>query len=244
MNQLFPQFPNVLTGLSGAADGNMILPRQGPDTEHAAENRERFLATLGLRPNQLASARLHHRTHVDVVTEHDGGRMFMEADGLVTNVPGLALSVTGADCPPIFFYNPARQAIGIAHAGWRGIAAGIPAAVIRKMTEAFNTDPDELYVAIGPGIGPCHYEVHDDMANQFSAFPQTIEQRERKTFLDLKAVAREQLTASGVLPHNIKVDQTCTYDDTRYFSSRRDRINPVKAGMAVIWQKKKAGRLN
>lgn len=82
------------------------------------------------------------------------------ADALVTDVPGVCLTVFSADCIPVLFFDPVRRVVGAAHAGWRGTAAGIAYETARTMVEQYGCAPENLLAAIGPGISPCCFETH------------------------------------------------------------------------------------
>lgn len=232
----FPK--NIIAAMSTVADGTMRIPLDGgEDRADAAGNRRKFLAKFGFTPEQMASARLRHRTVVDVVGKNDGGKMFSEADGLVTKVPNVVLSVTGADCPPLLFYDPKHKAIGIAHSGWRGFVQNMPAAMVRTMVKTFDTKPADLIVSIGPAICRRHFEVHSDVADQFQAYPPAIVHSNEKITIDLGVVGLMQLMATGVPRDHIEVDRTCTFEDTNYFSYRRDKpgeLQDLQASMAII----------
>jgi hypothetical protein len=91
-----------------------------------------------------------------------------EGDALVTDRPGLALAVRTADCLPILLVDPRNRAIAAVHSGWRGTVAGAAVSALNKMQENYKTNPFEVVAAIGPGIGPCCYEVGPEVAAQFS----------------------------------------------------------------------------
>jgi YfiH family protein len=106
-----------------------------------------------------------------LVTEQDRGTdghlrpsLYNDVDGLITNTPGLLLAAFFADCVPLLFWDPIHQAIGLAHAGWRGTAGRIGEKVVSQMREAFGTQPKALRVGIGPSICKACYEVGEDVA--------------------------------------------------------------------------------
>jgi len=232
----FPK--NVVAAMSTVADGTMRIPRDGgEDRAGAAQNRRAFLKKFGFTPEQMASARLRHRAVVEVVGETDGGKMFGDADGLVTNIPNIVLSVTGADCPPLLYYDPKHKAIGIAHSGWRGFVQNMPAAMVHVMVETFGTQPEDLLVSIGPAICRRHFEVHNDVADQFQAYPPAIVHSNETITVDLGVVGLMQLMAAGVPRDHIEINHTCTFEDTNYFSYRRDKpgeLQDLRANMAII----------
>ena len=86
-----------------------------------------------------------------------------ERDGLITNEPGVVLTVFSADCTPVLLHDPVHRAVGAVHAGWRGTAGGIAAKAVEAMTSAFGTRPEDIQAAIGPCIGPCCFETGEDV---------------------------------------------------------------------------------
>jgi YfiH family protein len=178
------------------------------DPERVAANRERVREHAGAA--RLAQGRQVHGTHV--VVDGEGGE---EADGQVTTRPGVAAIVLTADCLPVALAGPG--AAGVVHAGWRGLAGGVLEAGVAAL------GPGPVAAAIGPGIGPCCYEIGDDVRAVFASSERT---------LDLKAVARARLEAAGVQEiHDCGLCTAC--DPQRFFSHRRDRgITGRQAGLA------------
>ena len=178
------------------------------DPERVAANRERVREHAGAA--RLAQGRQVHGTRV--VVDGEGGE---EADGQLTTRPGVAAIVLTADCLPVALAAPG--AAGVVHAGWRGLAGG----VLEAGVAALGSGP--VAAAIGPGIGPCCYEVGDDVRAVFASSGRT---------LDLKAVARARLQAAGVQEiHDCGLCTAC--DARRFFSHRRDRgVTGRQAGLA------------
>jgi YfiH family protein len=178
------------------------------DPQRVRHNRERARSLTGAQ--RLAQGRQVHGTHVVV----DGDDV-QEADGQVTTERGVAAIVLAADCLPVALAGP--HAAGVVHAGWRGLAAG----VLQAGVQALGGGP--VAAAIGPGIGPCCYEVGDDVRAAFATQSRT---------LDLKAIARARLEAAGVQEvHDCGLCTAC--DPQRFFSHRRDRgLTGRQAGLA------------
>ncbi len=166
-----------------------------------------------------------------------------KGDALITQQRGVALALSFADCTPIALYDPVTHSIGIAHGGWRGTARGIVLATVGAMIEAFGSVPRDIYAGIGPAIGPCCYEVSQNVQDlfmgreQFSDMP-TREQyrglvRESAVFatvslpdkeslhLDLWETTRRQLLMAGLLPEHIEVAGICTACNVKKFFSHR-----------------------
>ncbi|HEV1284712.1 MAG TPA: peptidoglycan editing factor PgeF [Bryobacteraceae bacterium] len=164
-------------------------------------------------PSGLATLKQIHSNLV-LVAESPGP--CGEGDALVTNRPGLAVSVRTADCYPIFLADARNRAVAAIHAGWRGTAAHIVQITLEKMKTEFGTSPADVHAAIGPGIGVCCYEIGEEVARQFGF--------ECRTHLDLAFENRKQLEAAGVAPQNIEALGVCTFCDAeRFFSYRREK---------------------
>jgi YfiH family protein len=178
------------------------------DPERVHDNRERVRVQTGAQ--RLAQGRQVHGTRV--VVDADGAQ---EADGQVTTQHGVAAIVLVADCLPVALAG--SHAAGMVHAGWRGLAAGALEAGVAALAGG------PVAAAIGPGIGPCCYEVGDDVRAVFGTEGRT---------LDLKAIARRRLEDAGVAEiHDCGLCTAC--DPHRFFSHRRDRgVTGRQAGLA------------
>jgi len=148
-----------------------------------------------------------------LVAEEEG--LAGDGDALITQRPGLGVFVKTADCYPVLLADPVRGVAAAAHAGWRGTAAGIVGATLRRMKERFGTSAADVFAAIGPGIGACCYFVGEDVARKFG--------REDAGKIDLAAANRRQLMEAGVPAEQIEVVGRCTFCDAEDFHSfRRD----------------------
>jgi len=172
-----------------------------------------------------------------------------EGDALITCIRGLILSIKTADCYPILIADPRTRSIAAIHAGWRGTAGRIVAETVAKMQTDFGANPQDLQVAIGPGIGLCCYEVGEEVARHFeseskgsgpaalahargSAAPDgtaTVRERSKAEItrarrkIDLAAINRGQLIESGVPAGQIHLAGRCTRCEADLFHSyRRD----------------------
>ena len=191
------------------------------DDEAAVKrNRATLSAELGVR---LAHIRQVHGTLVQRL--HEPAEP-LEADGSATVSPGVAPIVLTADCLPIAIAG--GGAVAVVHAGWRGLTAGVVAEGISAVRELGAGG--ELAAAIGPGAGPCCYEVGDEVREAFAAYgPEVVHGRN----VDLKAIARAQLEEAGVsVVHDVGVCTICTDE---FFSHRRDRgVTGRQAGVAWL----------
>lgn len=138
-----------------------------------------------------------------------------EGDALVTREAGVTVSVRTADCLPILLADTVQHAVAAVHAGWRGTHAHIVKETIGRMHREFGTDAGNIVAAIGPGIGPCCYEVGEDVARLFD-----MSQAGR---LDLSRANVTQLVEAGVPRDQIAVNGSCTFcDPVQFYSWRRD----------------------
>ncbi len=191
--------------------------RCGDDPAHVAENRRRVSAALGATPCWL------HQVHGTVVAEAGVGNAETQADASVSRVAGLAAVVLTADCMPLLFCHQSTRVVAAAHAGWRGMAAGVIEATVRAM----NVDPAGILVWLGPAIGPEAFEVGDEVRAAFVASDPDAAQAfcagaPGKWWADLYQLARLRLARVGV--SQVYGGGFCTVQDpARFFSHRRDR---------------------
>ena len=142
------------------------------------------------------------------------------ADALVTGVAGVVLLIRTADCLPVFFADPRRGMVGLAHAGWRGLACSVLANVVSAFRTVSRTRPEELSVAIGPAIRSCCYEVGPEFTGRFGPF---VTVREGRRTCDLIGVATEQLRRCGVRAKRLVDAGHCTgCEPQQWFSLRRE----------------------
>jgi len=164
-------------------------------------------------PNNVSSLK---QIHPNLVLLADRPGLFGVGDALVTNQPGLVVSIRTADCYPILLADARNRAVAAIHAGWRGTAAQIVLKTLEKMEAEFGTEPRDVVAAIGPGIGVRCYEVGEDVSRQFGFTG--------KTHLDLGSENRKQLESAGVPAQNIEALGVCTFCDAeRFFSYRREK---------------------
>ena len=213
------------TRLGGVSQGmweslNLGVGR-GDDPDHVRENYRRFFQAVGAEGGRIAVTNQVHGGAVRTVTTADVrpdpcGKPPYEADGLMTDLPGVAAVVYSADCIPILFYDPVRRVIAAVHAGWRGTAAGIATAAVQRMETVYGCDRGDILAAIGPGIGPDCFETHEDVPNAMTAALSTavlqhIKIKENGKFaVDLKAINAMRLEQAGLDPARIAVCGFCT----------------------------------
>jgi polyphenol oxidase len=204
----------LVHGFSTLALGNVGLSR-APDPAPVNKSRQGFASALGIDAGRLTVMGAVHGASVARV---DAPAVVDGVDALVTDVPGVALFATFADCYPIVLWDPERRCVALVHAGWRGTAAGVGPAAARAMRDEYGTEPSGITAGIGPGIcGRC-YEVGDEVASQFD--PRFVRAAPGgRLLLDLAAANRAQLEEAGVA--HIHVLNLCTKESSFLPSHRR-----------------------
>jgi YfiH family protein len=225
--------------------------------ENVARNRERFTRVLGAgNDGRLWPLVQMHQVHSPIIHRVSNATdpQPTAGDGLITDVPEVLIAVKIADCIPVITVDPVRRAVGAFHAGWRGTVQRIVEKGIGEMRRQFGSDPKNILVAIGPGIGVCCYQVGDEVLEQFrSQFAYADELIEevfdshslhtkypllflnqrapghgelpRVPHLDLVKANRRQAIDAGVPPKNIEVLNLCTACRTDiFFSHRKEHV--------------------
>lgn len=202
-------------GISLLEAGDMALSRR-----HDLPNRARLLSASGCPERVVGLRQIHSRRVIRVTDQSPEDLAVVEADGMVTDRPTLALTVTVADCLPIFLVDTARGAYGIVHSGWRG--TGIVAAALDALREHFGTRPADVAATIGPGIGACCYRVPEERAELFAKEfgPDAVSRgADGEPRLDLRRANADIMRKRGVL--EIGVVSECTCCSPRLGSFRR-----------------------
>jgi YfiH family protein len=230
----------VTTRAGGVSEGpfaslNLGL-RSGDEERAVAENRRRLRAALPQEPKWLRQ--VHGALVVDADTLADmsteASTVEPEADAAVARRPGTVCAVMVADCVPVLLADRAGTAVAVAHAGWRGLAAGVIENAVTRMGVA----PRDVLAFLGPGIGPRAFEVGADVRDAFLARDPRADaafapRSPGKWLADLYALARQRLAGIGVA--SVHGGGLCTHSDPqRFFSYRRERVTGRMA--AVIWR--------
>ncbi len=215
------------------------MKRRG-SAPHGASLRKSWSATNG----QLA--RLHQVHGVDVVVRRAGDAVSNDelprADVIVSTDPSLAVAVQTADCTPILLVDRSTGAVAAAHAGWRGLAARVPAVAVRALVEHASGSEANLIAAIGPAISSARYEVGEEVRSRFADagfnrgrldrwFPSAT--RPGHWLFDGWESARAQLEDAGVPPHQIHLAAMCTATYADWFCSYR-RDGKLAGRMAAV----------
>lgn len=226
---LFASFPTLIAAESTRHGGVSETPytslNLGINTDdeptHITENRRRWLANWHLTEEQLASSYQVHGTDVQVATEAGRTTGF---DALITNVPGLLVGVTVADCTPILVFDTRNRAVAAIHAGWRGTVGGIVTKALHEMQSHYGTQPADCLAYVGTCIDACSFEVGAEVAGQFAPTRTMIDPATGKNLVDLKQANADQLRAFGLTDAQIEVSPYSTVlHNSDYFSHRLER---------------------
>ena len=216
----------------------------GDSEDDIRRNREALCLVLGIDDDRLI---MPHQVHLTKVAKIDEAFLSLTAtqrqealegvDALMTDLPGVCIGVSTADCIPILLYDPAHHAVCAIHAGWRGTVRRIAEKAVEAMTASYGTQPRHLVAQIGPGIHLDSFEVGDEV---YEAFEQAgfdmpaISKKCDKWHIDLPECNRLQLIAAGLSSQSIHVSPVCTFQHAAdYFSARRLGINSGRIFTAI-----------
>lgn len=218
-----PKDNRFTIGLNGYATDSQVLA-----------NRQLLASQHGFDPSAFVFAEQVHGNVVEYISpDKRGSGAFSRStalphcDAMITHHANICLAAQAADCVPILFYDPVMKVIAAAHAGWRGTAAKIAAAVVEAFQERYGSNSRNILVGIGPSIGPCCYEVGNEVAQQVrAAFTDGWQNVLRPTtsgkyIFNLWEANRLTLLAAGIRPQNMEVAEICTRCNNHQFFSAR-----------------------
>jgi polyphenol oxidase len=181
-----------------------------------------FEQTLAIYDPVITMMQVHSR-NVVVIRDLKRKRI-SDVDGLITDEKYIPLAVLTADCLPIMFYDPKKEVIGVAHAGYKGLLNTILENVIQRFVSDFKSDPKDIIVGIGPSIERDCYEVGKDRIEEFQKtfleFKNIFVEKNGSFYLDLRMVAQQSLVKEGILEKHIEVMDVCTKCDPNFYSYR------------------------
>jgi YfiH family protein len=210
----------------------------GDDAAAVRENLRRAAGALGF--DQVVLPRQVHGRRCVPVEGPDA--VPGDADALVTDRPGVLLGVLGADCVGVLLVDARRRVLALAHAGWRGLVAGILSTTLDALRARHGSRPDDLEVLLGPAISAARYEVGDEVVRAVeSAVPDgaacLVPGPAGRPHLDLKAALRRQLEAAGVSPAAVEDLARCTHGEPdAFFSHRRDGPRTGRIALLAGWR--------
>ncbi len=213
-------------------DGDINIAGRLP-CDVAIANRRAWADLIGIDSTALVAGRQIHGTNVRAVDDHHRGfgavqieDAIPQSDALITRTIGLPLIIYTADCVPVLLYDPIEHALGLAHAGWRGTVGNIAGEVVAAMQAEFGTRPENLVVKLGPSIGPCCYEVGDEVIDAWRSsgivqWSEAIVPKEPRAHLDLWRANELAFEAAGVPADHVEHSGICTCCHAKRYFSRR-----------------------
>ncbi len=199
--------------------------------ENILRNFEILAEVMGTTADKMVLTYQTHTVNIMKVTKDDAGRGvtrpwgYTDIDGLVTDEKDLTIVTTHADCNSVFFYDPVKKVIGLAHSGWKGTLGGISREMVDIMTGDYGCDLKDIIAGTGPALCRDCFEVDADVEEAFMAadpeYSQFIETRGVKYHIDLKAIIRHDLVKKGLKEENLMDMELCTKCEKDNFFSHR-----------------------
>lgn len=237
--------PNLSVGFSTKIGGTSVGKYQSMNLALHVEDDEKLVITnrkmlskkINFSFDAWTCAEQVHCCNIEIVNLNDRGRgklsqkdAFSNTDGLVTSQIDVLLTSFYADCVPLYFFDPIKKVIALAHAGWKGTLYGIGSKMIELLVTDFASNREDIRVAIGPSIGPCCYEVRSDLVSKFTDnytnLPdKSIIKNDNNLYnIDLKKINYQNIINVGIPSKNIEVSALCTSCNSDIlYSYRRDK---------------------
>ncbi len=241
-------FTTRIGGVSSGAYASLNMGLHvGDKKEDVLQNRKKIAASLGIDPGSFVAAEQVHGAETYVVTGQEEGAGALDyhdsipgVDALITATAGLPLISFYADCVPLFFLDPVKRVVALAHAGWRGTVKKIARQTVLQMRESFSSDPADILVALGPSISRDFYEVNErvivEFKGVFPGYKEFIVYRGKESYLlDLWQANMMVLEEAGIARDNILPANLCTYREDRYFYSYRREMGKTGRMASIIF---------
>lgn len=228
ISHAFPsRWGGVSTGIYSTL--NFILKDDKPENIH--QNYEILCNALNMPVDNIVCSALTHGKNIKKVTSADKGkglikeRDYTDIDGLITNEPNIPITATFADCVPIFFLDPVKKVIGIAHSGWRGTVQKIGAEMVKLMMSDYDCHKENILIGIGPSICQNCFEVEKEVYNEFlqiDCLPKNwVISKSPKYYINLQAIIKKMFLNLGISEKNITTANMCTKCNSDTFFSHR-----------------------
>jgi YfiH family protein len=234
-------------GISGFKDNDLNISFETYDSSrNVITNRLILARKLGIDIESFVMQNQVHGNKVVTISYDDRGKgiychekVIGDNDAMITNKQGICLFTFAADCVPILFYDSVNQAIGVAHAGWKGTVKKIARETVLSMQKKFKSKQKDIFVGIGPSISVKNYEVGENVVEEVkNAFGTTdnymiFNKQTNKFHFDLWYTNTKILTDSGIPKENIELSNLCTLDNSDLFFSARKEENTGRFGAGI-----------
>jgi len=229
-NKIKHGFTTRLGGVSrGVVSGFNLGFRVADKPEAVRENYRLLSKDLDIDINKIVLSKQTHTDNIRLITRADEGKGVVresdieDTDGLITNVPGIALVIFSADCVPILMCDEDAGVVAAVHSGWRGSIKGIAPKCVEMMKNNYGCKAENIKVAIGPSIGPCCFEFGKEAVEYFGE-GYCRREGEDTYRVDLWKYNFDRLTEAGIAPSNIDISRVCTYcESDKYYSYRKHK---------------------
>lgn len=234
-------FTTTISG--GVSDANYATFNlgmySGDNIENIAENRAQLSTALDIEEEDMYVPYQIHKDKICVIdkaflsnSDLEKARLLHGVDALITDIRGICIGITTADCVPVLIYDPVKNVFAAVHAGWRGTLKSITATTASKMIQQWGCNPRDIRVGIAPSISAAYFEVGDEVYESFYLAGFDMDrisfrkQNTGKFHIDLKEANRLQLIQAGIVSAHIEVTDYCTYRDKDiFFSARRQGVD-------------------
>jgi polyphenol oxidase len=242
------RYDGLLHGFIGRRGGKSVGPylglntsyRVGDDAKIVGQNVCDMKQVVGIHDGRIITMKQVHSDHIIEVKDRNI-KEAGEADGMLTRENDAFLGVLTADCVPVLFVVADRKVAAVVHAGWRGSLAGITGKMVDFLNAEHGISPERVEAAVGPAIGPCCYEIKEDVSRPLidrwgKIADGCLENREGKSFLDLRRLNRLTLEQAGVPSRQIFDIGPCTSCAAEdFFSYRRERKETGRQLSFIGW---------
>jgi YfiH family protein len=242
------KYKGLLHGFMGRRGGNSVGPYAGLNVSYRVGDSAKIVSqnvcdmkqAVGIHDGRIITMKQVHGDQIIDVRDKNI-KEAGEGDGMKTREIEAFLGVLTADCVPILFVAPEAKIVAAAHAGWRGTLAGIPAKMLRLLSSQHGISPEAVEVALGPAIGPCCYEVKEDVSRPLierwgTIAKPCVEKKAGKSYLDLRRLNHVILEQAGVPSeqiHHAGPCTSCTPDE--FFSYRREKRETGRQISFIGW---------
>jgi len=223
-------------GVSSGHLASLNMGRREEDRpENLVENKRRVGAAFGIDEKKILTVSQVHSDRIVIIDNPDitpEEIKMHEADGIITDVKGIAIGILTADCVPVLLFDRKKKVVAAVHAGWKGTASKISAKAVEMMYERYGSRPQDIAAAIGPAIGPCCYEVGEEVVSAFGHQKGVAVQHGKNWHIDLLKANQLQLRDAGVT--DIDLSNICTSCRTDLFFSHRKEMGKTGRQLSFI----------
>ncbi len=191
----------------------------GDNIRNIVQNRQIIADDNNFLLENLIYMKQVHSNHVKII-KNSFINEIKECDGIVTSKKKIPLMTMAADCAPVLLYDRVKKVIAALHSGRVGTKKEIVKNAVKLFEKEFGSNSKDIAVAIGPSIGVCCYEIGQDIVDSTDSI--YIKEKNKKYYLDIKAMLKDQLLNAGIKMENIQISDICTSCNKEYFSYRRD----------------------